>query len=368
MKVLIITTDLNERSGRGTYPRAVVKELLAQGIDVGVCCEGDARVPYQVVRTRPLSGMSLVSFLLNARAIRIAARQFNLVHALDGWPFGVYGYLAVLGTRKRLFINGVGTYSVAPLYSFFSGLLLRKAYARAEKIFCISEYTKKQLAIADVPYEKLEVVHMGRTVLPEISEEQRMKYRERYGVQLQHPVILTVGEIKDRKGQLDTFKAVELLKQKYPDILHIAVGAASSGYAKHLAEYASIHGSQKNLLIVSDADDRALAFFYSICDVFALNSTTDQHHHFEGFGLVFLEAGQFGVPGIGTKDCGIEDAIVDGVTGVLVPQRNSPAIARVIETALEKRQEFGAAARAFSGTFSWQKTVEAYRVAYATLT
>jgi glycosyltransferase involved in cell wall biosynthesis len=48
---------------------------------------------------------------------------------------------------------------------------------------------------------------------------------------------------------------------------------------------------------------------------------------FEGLGLVALEAAAFGVPTIGTRIGGLEEAILDGVTGLLVPKASSDALA-----------------------------------------
>jgi glycosyltransferase involved in cell wall biosynthesis len=60
-----------------------------------------------------------------------------------------------------------------------------------------------------------------------------------------------------------------------------------------------------------DALDRA----YRTCRVFAMPSTG------EGFGLVFVEAGCFGVPCVGGKRDGAKEIILHGQTGLLVEQR-----------------------------------------------
>ena len=52
----------------------------------------------------------------------------------------------------------------------------------------------------------------------------------------------------------------------------------------------------------------------------------------EGFGTVFLEAGLFGKPSIGTTSGGIPEAIDDGETGLLVPEGD----VRLLSQALEK--------------------------------
>lgn len=50
----------------------------------------------------------------------------------------------------------------------------------------------------------------------------------------------------------------------------------------------------------------------------------------EGFGLVFLEANACGKPVIGGRSGGIPEAVVDGVTGLLVDPHDSEDIANAI--------------------------------------
>jgi glycosyltransferase involved in cell wall biosynthesis len=365
MEVLIITASLNEQSGWGRYSNAVINQINEQGMNVTICSEtNEVEARYSMHYISRLA--SLADFLRNIIIVRNAAKKADIVHALDGWPYGVYGWLAVLASSKRFFINGVGTYSVAPLYGRMKGWLMRRAYGRAQKIFCISDYTSHELAAAGVSDKKLLTVLQGSSHLPEISEEEIAEYRTRYRISEDHkPLVLTVGAIKDRKGQIETLKAVEILKDRYPNILYVALGSVASNYADGLRSYASTHHLNDNLIIVDDADDRILSFFYSICDVFALNSNTDKlHHHFEGFGLVIVEAYQFGKPAVGSKDCGIESAIQDGVTGLLTEQRNPDDIAQKIAMIMEGYDVFANNARLAYKTFNWEKTVATYMEFY----
>ena len=68
---------------------------------------------------------------------------------------------------------------------------------------------------------------------------------------------------------------------------------------------------------------------YAAMDVFVLPSRD------EGFGLVFLEAMAVGVPVVGTRVIGSEDAVDDGVTGLLVPYADSAALAAAVRGILE---------------------------------
>lgn len=71
-------------------------------------------------------------------------------------------------------------------------------------------------------------------------------------------------------------------------------------------------------------------------------------YHNETFGLVNLEAMQWGLPVVATPEGGIPDVVLDGETGFLVPQRNAEALADSLEVLLsdpELRFRMGKAGR-----------------------
>lgn len=352
MKVLLITKSINEKIGWGRHALAIAEHLRGQGAKVTLYVEQHGRA----------------SFLRNSIGVRRLAREHDVVHAMDGWPLGVWGYLAVVGRPIPLFINGVGTYSIAPLYSLWKGFLLRRAYGKAKKIFCISDYTGKELLSAGVPAEKIMTVHFGVPALPLVPLPEQESYRKKYAIPADaFPIILTVGSIKERKGQMETLKAVEILKQRYPHILYVMAGSSNHPqYVAGLNTYAIEHGLAEHIRIVTGADDRELSFLYSVCTLFALSSNNNLiDHHFEGFGAVILEACQFGKPSVGSSGCGIEDAIADGQSGLLTWQKDPEDIAEKIEQILEQLDFFSRNAALRYTLFDWRKTVSAYLKSYA---
>jgi len=107
-----------------------------------------------------------------------------------------------------------------------------------------------------------------------------------------------------------------------------------------------------------------LSEWYRSADVQALNSV-NHDGHFEGFGLVVLEGYQFGLPAVGSRDCGIEDAISDGETGYLTEQKKPEDIAKKIRIVLGKgRRSFSEDCQKYSRKFNWDKTVEMYLQSY----
>jgi phosphatidyl-myo-inositol dimannoside synthase len=87
-------------------------------------------------------------------------------------------------------------------------------------------------------------------------------------------------------------------------------------------------------------DDSTLEKIYRGSDLFVLPSTQ------EGFGLVYAEAMAYGLPCIGARGCGSEDAIIDGTTGRLVDEPGPETVAAAAAWALDPRRYVSLSAQA----------------------
>ena len=83
----------------------------------------------------------------------------------------------------------------------------------------------------------------------------------------------------------------------------------------------------------------------------------------EGFGIVYAEAGQYGIPSIGGKDGGAADAIDHGKTGLICDGNSLDDIYSSINSMLENKKylEFGKNAKEFVNKFQWSKIIEEYK-------
>jgi len=354
-KILIITIRSHGSGGLDSVSKEMVKALYEIGVQTTV---------YGVAPTR-----SFLGFLSDVLKIRKFARSFDIIHALDGWPLGVYGWWAVVGTQKKLFINGLGSYTISPLYQKFKKYWLRRAYERARKIFCVSHYTEVRI-LERLPYLKNTlVVYMGTNFIPKVSPKDVARVRTEFNLENVKKAMITVGDIKYRKGQLDALKAMNLLKTKYPDIHYLIVGNDEDReYVKSIKDFAESNDLSDRVHILSNVRSvNDLSALYLLSDFYIMISNNYGlfGEYFEGFGLVFLEAASLGLPVLGSSDCGIEDALRDGYNGHLAKQGDIADISLAIEKIYQSnRGVLSSNSKKFAGEFSWQKMALEFKKQY----
>ena len=83
----------------------------------------------------------------------------------------------------------------------------------------------------------------------------------------------------------------------------------------------------------------------------------------EGFGIVYLEAAQYGVPSIGGKDGGASDAISHDNTGLICNGNNLDDIYSSLNSMIENKKylELGKNAKEYVSKFQWKKIGEEYK-------
>jgi phosphatidylinositol alpha-1,6-mannosyltransferase len=169
-------------------------------------------------------------------------------------------------------------------------------------------------------------------------------------------VILTVGRLHPRKGQLETLQA--LLALPAADRAQIEfrlIGADyKGGYQRVLEAAAALADFPVRFL--GDLDDAQLDAGYAEADIFALTSISHKLS-IEGFGLVYLEASAHGLPVVAHAIGGVGEAVVDGTTGLLVPPGDPAALTAAFSRLINDsalRLQLGGAGRAWARRHHWQ--------------
>jgi phosphatidyl-myo-inositol dimannoside synthase len=210
--------------------------------------------------------------------------------------------------------------------------LTRRVLAGAKAVFANSRATG-ELA-QEFGAKRVEVLAPG--TLPGGPDPTRAEgpgLRERYDLG-DRPLVLSVSRLVPRKGHEVLLRAVARAHERRPDLALAIVGEGPDrGRLERLAEELGLRG---HAFLPGRLAGGALSQAFSEATLFALLS----HHRpertwWEGFGIVFREAGRFGLPVVGTRAGGIPDAVEDGVNGLLVEPEDADAAAAAILRVVE---------------------------------
>jgi phosphatidylinositol alpha-1,6-mannosyltransferase len=181
-----------------------------------------------------------------------------------------------------------------------------------------------------------------------LAPGERSTARLHLGLPPEGRLIVSVSRLVPRKGMDVLIEAVGLLRPSMPDLC-LAIGGEGRDERRleGIVEGAALGGAVHLVGRVSDDD---LPILDGAADVWAM-LCRDRWLGLEqeGFGIVFLEAAAAAVPQVAGRSGGAHEAVVHGVTGLVVDDPSNPtAVATALRTLLEDaamRVRFGRAAR-----------------------
>ncbi|MBN1163704.1 MAG: glycosyltransferase family 4 protein [Candidatus Krumholzibacteriota bacterium] len=287
-----------------------------------------------------------VTSVLRAITARMGGEKIDIIH--DGYilPSGLASYAlhCFFGIPYVLY-----TYA-KELYVWEEDVvcrsLMKEMLHRASAVVTISDFTRRKLMDLGVKEERIfmlpPVVSIPR--LRSSAEGDVNGLRRRYGIGRQK-VLLTISHLVERKGQDMVIRALPRVLEKYPDTLYLIGGRGErEDYLKRSVRQL---GLENKILFIGLVTEEDISLHYRMCDIFIMTSRRIGND-MEGFGIVYLEAGYWEKPVIAGRSGGVEDAVVDGVTGLLVDPWSEAEIAAAICSLLgdgERARRLGVAAR-----------------------
>jgi len=204
---------------------------------------------------------------------------------------------------KKMGMIGHGTYAIIP-FIYLKYFYFRIVKKSLDFIIVPSEYTKNQV-------KKWYSGSIHKIKWGVNSKNINFKYYSKNNNNL-----LFIGELKERKGVEILLELFEKLSLKYEVKLNI-VGK----YNNHYKTLIKNHKYSNNIVLHGSVDDSQLDSIFKNTKINILPSVS-KNNHFEGYGLVHLEANAYGIPTIGSYDCGNEEVIKDNLNGYLCNQND----------------------------------------------
>jgi len=341
----------------------LVRGCVAAGWQTSVLCPPDTALAARAIGAgatvtamsmRPGSVRSIVS------EIRREAMSLDIVVG-TGYFTNLLTRLAATGMRVRV-VNLVQVDPTASLADGGSrgGLLVRNAAdmttrGRTDAYIAVSGAIGRALLGSGVAPGRVHVVHNGID-----AEAIRAAAREPLSTSLpagEGPLVGCVARLERVKGVADFIDAAELVAREIPSVRFVVAGDGSEAESLAARRDPALAERLEFLGHVDPIEPLVEAL-----DVMVLPSLS------EALGLVLLEAGALGVPVVATAVGGIPEVVEDGVTGILVPPGQPPALSRAVTQLLRdpaRARAMGAAGRArVERDFTLERTVTGHLAVY----
>jgi colanic acid/amylovoran biosynthesis glycosyltransferase len=177
------------------------------------------------------------------------------------------------------------------------------------------------------------------------------------------PLLLGVGRLVEKKGFDDLVRACARLRERGLEFRCLIVGKGPA--EEELRELAARLEVDDRLELAGPSTREQLLALYRRASVVVAPCVVGRDGNRDGLPTVVLEAMALGVPVVATDVTGMREAVRDGETGLLVPQRQPEALASAIERVLAGRAEAerlaGAARELVAEEFDLRRNVSVLR-------
>ena len=333
--LFLITHEFYPVSGGiATFVEEIAKASANLGFDVEVWAQSapsTAEKPWPFrLRRLPLKGThDLICQIRLARQLVTSRRQLRnaTVYLPEPGPMLTMMLLQFFAAfrPKRLVLTFHGTeilkFAESPIRRWLAGRLIK----HATRVSTLTTYTQELLLerfpqAADKIFLTPGALRSDFAVVPARTEREREKI-----------IILTVGRLHPRKGQLITLEALQMLPEAVRNrIEYWIVGGRNKGNYEDQLRSQAAEDPALSVRFFGNIPDEELAEVYDRSDIFALTSINHENS-VEGFGLVYLEAAAHGLPIVAHNIGGVSEAVRDRVTGLLVTPDRPAELAAAFE-------------------------------------
>lgn len=190
-------------------------------------------------------------------------------------------------------------------------------FGRAVGIVAVSETVRERLVRLGCPTDRLHVIPMGVPVGPPRPHPSHDEVRA-----------ITVARLHPVKGVPDLVDALAKARASGARITLDIVGDGPE--RAEVLRRIEVGGLRGTVRLHGTLPPDRVAALLDESDLFVLNSRTTPEGDAEGLPVSVLEAMEASLPVVATRHGGIPDAVEDGATGLLVPERDTDALAAAL--------------------------------------
>ncbi len=179
------------------------------------------------------------------------------------------------------------------------------------------------------------------------------------------PVIFAAGRLVRKKGFEHLIAATRTLATTHPSVRLLIAG---DGDLRDELTTQAASASPARVTLLGNRSQDEVARLITAADVVAVPSVRDEAGNVDGLPNFALEALASGTPVVASRVGGLPQTIDDGVTGLLVPERDPSALANAMAALIDRpdwARALGQRARArVIQDFGWARVAERFESAY----
>lgn len=365
MKTLIITLEYPPQiGGIASYVYNLASHLPAQETFVyAPKMKGDEAFDgnneWKMFRLKPYYSFFWPRWLKMYLQVRKIVKQekigrIMIQHAL---PVGYIGFLI----KKALKI---------PYYVFLHGSDLEAGLKKkrrklslvcrnAGKVVVSSNFLKNKLLSRIDGLNNVTVVHPapGDNFLAEVDPNLIKRTKSQLALEGKK-VIITVGRLTDGKGFPHFIRLLPKILECVPNVAWLIIGDGPK--RQQIIDLVQKNNLQNVVRFLGRIDNASLPLYYHLADLFVLLTHRDETAE-EGWGTVFMEAAACGLPVVAGSVGGVDEAVENLVTGLLVETYQDAQVVSAVTELLNKGDYAGQMGK--SGrervlkNFTWEKQI-----------
>ncbi len=277
------------------------------------------------------------------RALRsiVKTRNIKLIHAHWSLPQGLVTALAKYFLPKD--VKVLNTVHGGDIDAFGGGLAMRLnkfVFNQVDAVTVVSSFIEQQLneRTQDKFKDKFHVAPMG--IDTQRFEPSAADPSLRTSLNINGPFLLFVGRLVEKKGITYVLQAMPKILESFPETKLLIVG--SGPLENELKQEVQDLQLAENVIFYGTVEHSDLPSYFAEADIFIGPSIVTDSGDKEGFGLVFAEAAATETLVVTSDFEAMQDIIIDGETGLTVPQKDADAIAEVITKSLANPESVAA--------------------------
>lgn len=323
-------------SGASRHVLLLSQSLQRRGHQVTLVCPPDGWLPAQACDagiTVLERGMDRTRSWATIRELSRFIRTDNVGLIHTHATRAAYHGLALGCLTRRPVVASVHTFTSDPVYRRFL------PHGRS-RVIAVSDFIRQALLDQGAPGAHVKTVHNGTEIeIKDEGEDVGRNVRDELGLPPDALTVGVFGHISELKGQPLLVRAIPQIIAQCQRAFFVFVGYATPPVRDALLEAAGAMGVADRL--------RLTGMRYDTPRLMAAMDLIAAPSQIEAFSMVILEAMATGKAVVGARVGGIPEAIVEGVTGLLV-EREPDALAQAVIALLcdpARRDAMGRAAR-----------------------